>query len=422
MSNFRAIATVTATLQYLLDLAVSADVLGGKATILRPDSGAAGLPDPGVNVFLYQVTPNAALRNEDLPTRATDGRRIQRSRVGVDLNYLLTFYGSDTKFEPQMVLGTTLRELHAKAVLNGELIDKALGANPSLLSPPLLASDFAADVQRVKLTQIPLTLEELSKLWSVMFQTTYQLSVAFQAAAVLLESEDMYATALPVRSRNIRVETLRTPIVEAVVAATGDADPILDGATIEIRGRNLSGDNSVDVFVDDTKIPVPPGAVTDTKLTVALPSLPAGIHGLVVRRELAMGTPPADHDGWQSTVVPFVLTPKIQPAGGSYDITPSAQTSRVVNGQTYDSADLKIGFRPAVGPHQQVSLMLNHLALDGRAYTFDTPPGSTAGATQVTIRAVDVIPGPYLVRLRIDTVQTPLDPGPTAYTGPQVTL
>jgi hypothetical protein len=239
---------------------------------------------------------------------------------------------------------------------------------------------------------------------------------------VLLESEDMYATALPVRSRNIRVETLRAPVVEAVVAATGDADPILDAATIEIRGRNFSGDDSVDVFVDDTKIPVPPAAVTDTKLTVALPSLQAGIHGLVVRRELAMGTPPADHDGWQSTVAPFVLTPKIELVGGTYDITPSAQSSRVVNGQTYDSADLKIGFRPAVGADQQVSLMLNHLAPDGRSYTFDAKPGSAAGATQVTIRAVDVIPGPYLVRLQIETVQTPLDPGPTAYSGPQVTL
>ena len=212
----------------------------------------------------------------------------------------------------------------------------------------------------------------------------------------------MYATALPVRSRNIRVETLRAPVVEAVVAATGDADPILDGATIEIRGRNFSGDDSVDVFVDDTKIPIPPGAVTDTRLTVALPSLQAGIHGLVVRRELAMGAPPVDHDGWQSTVAPFVLTPKIQLVGGTYDITPSAQSSRVVNGQTYDSADLKIGFLPAVGADQRVSLMLNHLAPDGRAYTFDATPGSAAGATQVTIRAVDVIPGPYLVRLQID--------------------
>src|SRR5919108_3190798 len=114
MSNYRAIATVTATLQYLLQQAVSADIPGANATIVRPTEGAPGLPDIGVNVFLYQVTPNGAFRNEDLPIRSSDGKRIQRSRVGVDLHYLLTFYGSDTKFEPQMMLGTTLRELHAK--------------------------------------------------------------------------------------------------------------------------------------------------------------------------------------------------------------------------------------------------------------------------------------------------------------------
>jgi hypothetical protein len=422
MSNFRAIASVTATLQYLLQQAINADVPGAMATIVRPDEGAAGLPDIGVNVFLYQVAPNGAFRNEDLPTRSADGGRIQRSRVGVDLHYLLTFYGSDTKFERQMVLGTTLRELHAKAVLTGELIGEALGANPPLLLPPAAASDLAAEVERVKLTQIPLTLEELSKLWSILLQTPYQLSVAYQGAAVLLESEDMYATALPVRTRNVYVETLRAPMVEAVLASSGDSDPILDGATVRIRGKNFSGDAGPDVVVDGTPAPLVPGTSTDTELDAVLPPLLAGVHGLVVKRELPMGTPPANHKGWQSSVFPFVLTPKIDPLGGGYNIVVSAQSSRTVGTQTYDSADLTIRFHPAAGTDQRVALVLNHLTAEGQAYTFDVKPGTTSGATQVTIRAVDVIPGPYLVRLRIDNAMTPLDFTAGSYSGPQVTL
>jgi hypothetical protein len=421
MSNFRAIATVTATLQYLLQQAISVDVPGAHATVVRPDDGAAGLPEIGANVFLYQVTPNAAFRNEDLPTRSSDGARVQRSRVGVDLHYLLTFYGSETKFESQMVLGTTVREMHAKAVLTGDLIDEALQANPSLLFPPAAASDLAAEVERVKFTQIPLTLEELSKLWSILLQTPYQLSVAYQGAAVLLESQDMYATALPVLTRNVYVETLRAPVVEAVVAITGDSDPILDGATVEIRGKNFAGDDGPLVLVDGVKADLVPGTSTDTKLNVVLPLLTAGIHGLVVKRLLLMGTS-FDHKGWQSTVFPFVLTPKIAPLGGGYNIVPSGQSSRTVDGKTYDSADLEIHFLPAAGSDQRVSLVLNQLSDNGPAYTFDAKPGTTSGATQVTIRALDVVPGPYLVRLQIDNVMTPLDFSGTSYSGPQLVL
>jgi hypothetical protein len=86
MSNHYAIATVTATIQQLLDKAVGKDVVGATATMVSPDAPSNVLPDPGVNVFLYQVTPNAAVRNEDLPTRRADAALVQRPRVGVDLH------------------------------------------------------------------------------------------------------------------------------------------------------------------------------------------------------------------------------------------------------------------------------------------------------------------------------------------------
>ena len=75
----------------------------------------------------------------------------------------------------------------------------------------LLPSDLAADVERVKLTQLPLNLEELSKLWSVFFQTTYRLSVAYRGTALLLDGDDPGGDALRVLSRNLYVETLREP-------------------------------------------------------------------------------------------------------------------------------------------------------------------------------------------------------------------
>ena len=70
MSNHLAIATVTATLRDLVFAAVSADVPGANVTMVKPDGVGSGVPATGVNIFLYQVTPSAAARNEDLPTRS----------------------------------------------------------------------------------------------------------------------------------------------------------------------------------------------------------------------------------------------------------------------------------------------------------------------------------------------------------------
>jgi hypothetical protein len=73
MSNFLAIATATATLRQVLDDAVKVDVNGAEVKTVRPNAPTNELPSPGVNVFLYQITPNTAWRNCDLPTRRTNG-------------------------------------------------------------------------------------------------------------------------------------------------------------------------------------------------------------------------------------------------------------------------------------------------------------------------------------------------------------
>src|SRR5262245_52289646 len=101
MSNALAIATVTATLQQMLSGAMAkSGVPGAIATNLRPDD-EAGLQSPSVNIFLYQVTPNTAFRNADLPTRRADGTLLRRPQAALDLHYLLTFYGDDNNLEQQ---------------------------------------------------------------------------------------------------------------------------------------------------------------------------------------------------------------------------------------------------------------------------------------------------------------------------------
>ena len=87
MSNHLAIATVTTGLLRYLQGAVGADVGNATVTAVRPDGPNAGLPQVGVNIFLYQVTPNTAWRNHDLPTRRGDGSLTQRPQIALDLHF-----------------------------------------------------------------------------------------------------------------------------------------------------------------------------------------------------------------------------------------------------------------------------------------------------------------------------------------------
>jgi hypothetical protein len=123
MSNHLAIATVTATLQQMLQPAVGNAVLNAKVGFSRPDAGASKAAL--VNVFLYQVTPNAAYRNADLPTRRPDGTLVDRPQAVLDLHYLFTFHGDDDQFEPQHLLGAVASVLHAKPLLSRQDILKA---------------------------------------------------------------------------------------------------------------------------------------------------------------------------------------------------------------------------------------------------------------------------------------------------------
>lgn len=402
MSNHYAIATVTATLQHLLDQAVGTDLPGARASMVSPDSGTAGLADPGVNIFLYQVSANGAWRNEDLPTRSSDSRMLQRARVGIDLHYLFTFYGADAQFEPQRVLATVVRELHTKPVLTRPQIEDALTAYPSLA-----LSNLATQIELVKFTQMPISLEELSKLWSVFFQTTYHLSMVYQGTVVLLDSEDSFSSALPVRARHLYAKTLRVPLIESIVAASDDSDPILAGSNLRIRGEQL-WDDTVNVFIDGGPVTAVT-ANTDTEITVTPQPLAAGVHGIVVDHPRLMGKPKVAHKGVKSAIFPFVLAPSINKTLGAYDIH-------------LTGPDVKVTVDPVVGKDQQVALLLNELVtVDPHSYTF-VAPTRAADTDTLTFTTVGVAPGTYLVRIQVDGADSPLEMTAGTYSDPKVMM
>jgi hypothetical protein len=428
MSNFLAIATVTATLRQILDDVVSRDVNGASATAVRPNAPSNLLPNPGVNVYLYQVTPNAAWRNADVPSRSSDGGLIQRPRAAIDLHYLLSFYGSDSELEPQRVLGSVLRILHEQPILPRQRIRDVINATASLTT-----SNLDEESELVKFTQLPLSLEELAKLWSVFFQTTHVLSVAFQGTVVLIEGKSSPRATLPVRERNLYVVTFRQPVIQQVESTAGAGQPITAGSTLRITGVGLRG-NVTRVRIGSTVTTLAPAQVGDTQVDVALPAgLRAGIQSAQIEHPTPMGTPPTLHGGVESNAAAFVLHPVA--TFGVSNVTPTLENGApvVVDGVTLQSATITATFSPLVGRTQRVKLVLYEFnAPEGRparAYAFDAPPANgIVNPAQVEIATIGfsverVFPGAYLARVQVDGAESPLGVGVTGqYNAPQVTI
>jgi hypothetical protein len=389
----------------MLQSSVGGDVPGATVTSLRPDSLPGGNLPPSVNVYLYQATPNTAWRCADLPTRRADGSLVQRPQAALDLHYLLTFSGNESQLEPQRLLGSVARTLHERPLLTAQMIQDTL-ADPSFGF--LAGSNLADEVERVKFTPSVMSLEELSKLWSVFFQAPYALSTAYQGTVVLIESDETPRTALPVRERNLHVVPFRHPRIERVVSQDGPDQPVVAGSTLLIQGQELHGETTQ---VRVGGVEVTPTVVTHTQITLPLttPPLPAGalragVQGVQVIHPMLMGTPPVLHRGFESNVAALVLHPTITPTNAT-------------------AAQITLSVNPAVGRKQRVVLLLDERSAGvPEAFSFVAPPRA-ADSNSLIIPISGVGTGQYFVRLQVDGAQSPLDLDPGSATpGPLVTI
>jgi hypothetical protein len=402
MSNYLAIATVTAALQQVLQGPVKNAVGGATVGFNRPN-GTGSQAGPLVNVYLYQVTPDAAYRNAGLPTRRSDGTLAQKPQVALDLHYLFTFHGSDDKLEPQRMLGAVASTLHTQPLLSAQNIQAAVAQFGFLAG-----SGLDSQVERVKFIPTALSLEEFSKLWSAFFQVEYSLSAAYQASVVLIESDDTPQETLPVQARNLYVMPFRQPTITQVISQAGASQPILPTSTLVIRGSQLRGD--VTLVRIGTLVVAPP-TVTDQSIVLPMPAgVPAGVQGLQVVQQIQMGTPPQPHSGFESNVVPFVLHPIITP-------------------QTVTSTQITVNVAPTVQQGQRVTLLLNEATTPppqmAASYSFSLAPLGANSNTLTFNNLANVKGGntKYFIRVMIDGAESPLDLDPTSSTfGPVVTI
>lgn len=426
MSNHLAIATVTAALQRILQGIAQTDVAGARVTTVRPDNSGTGTPETGVNIYLYQVTP-VNWRNSDLPTRRSTGQVIKRPQIALNLNYLITFYGNELDLEPQRLLGAVVRALHAQPILSPDAIRDTL-ADP--MFSYLSASDLGDEIETIKLQLMPLSTEDLSKIWSVFFQTPYTLSVSYQIGVVLLESDIIPQRALPVRETQFRIAPYQIALeqvynLDEVPGYGGrmvNPRPILPSSTVAIRGQKIANPNS---FVRLGKAEILPEEGEDDRLMkISLAKAPrhelrAGPQGLQVIHRPGTSPNGSSRYGAESNVVAFVLHPEIK-----------AVEAHHVRGEEDDprSAILNVRTDPYIGREQRVSLTLNERSIENpQSYTFVVRSQRDTNLLEVPISGVK--PGNYLVRLQVDGVEslltvdlTPGSPTYDQYVAPQVRI
>lgn len=171
MSEFTAVGDVGETLKKLLEddpwtgIAPKPEVTFKSPKEIKDDGGSTNK----VSLFLYQIYENPHLRNEE-PLRVNDAQLRTPPQV-LDLLYLVTPY-SDDKTQEKYILGKVMQIFYDNAALSG-----------TVLQGGLMGSD-----EEIKLIFNPITLDDLTKIWSAFQDVAYRLSVSYLVTPVKIDS------------------------------------------------------------------------------------------------------------------------------------------------------------------------------------------------------------------------------------------
>ncbi|HEY2012480.1 MAG TPA: DUF4255 domain-containing protein [Bryobacteraceae bacterium] len=414
MSNALAISGVTAVLQYCLNAVFHSpsSVLGAvSVTAVAPDliqiaNGNGGNAPLQVNLFLHQVTPNAAWRNVGLPSLSGDGAtRLHNQPLALDLHYLLTAYASEDT-QAEALLGYALLMLHENPMLPRSVITTALNTVPAAnpLSKFLKTSGLAEQIEMIKITPATLGKEEMAWLWTAL-KADYRPTFPFQISVVLLQPQFPASFALPVLTRNISAQAGPPARLISVEPPTGQAG-FAPGDTVTVSGISLAGASQVVLANPRLNIffpPFAPAKVTNDSVSFVVPDVPAGLPAGVYNLSLNF----TDGGGLvlrTTNIVPLPVTPVI--------LLPAA-TAKNTEGTL-----VTVNCKPNVLPNQTASLAMRGTAVPAVPFT--------APAATLQFQFPLLSPGSYLARLRVDGVESAVAVNwaatPPAFTGPLITV
>ena len=221
MSASTAIGMVSESLRNLLDkkMTITPKV---DVTILAPDETGGARR---INLFLYRILENSALKNLDWQVKRGEPSRIVPPPLSLNLYYLMTSYAQTDSptgnATSHAILGEAMRVFHEHAVVPQDA----------------LVPGLSNAREQIKIMLNPLDPDELGRVWST-FSQPFRLSVMYEVSVVQLEllserpmSKRVERTGVP----DVRAP-FRPPVVEQLTPLRG---PV--GAQITVSGQHLTG-------------------------------------------------------------------------------------------------------------------------------------------------------------------------------------
>jgi hypothetical protein len=146
----------------------------------------------GVSLFLYRIYPNGTHRTP----RGRPGPEGQhfRNQLPLDLHFILTAWAQDSSLQ-HLIAGWVMRMIEDTPYLPAGLLNQNF---PNL---------FRAD-EGVVVSPAELSTEELLRMWEVIVDHAYQISVPYVARYVKIDSNLLVETGRPIQERTF---DLRVP-------------------------------------------------------------------------------------------------------------------------------------------------------------------------------------------------------------------
>jgi hypothetical protein len=167
MSASTAIGDVTTT---LFDLLTNEQNLGVRfdVSLLSPADETTNAPEPRINLYLFRIEENSAVKNRGWQAVGNDV--LRRPPLTLNLFYVVTPYAA-LQADCHRVLGEVMRVFYDNAIIESTRLSGSLGSTG----------------EELKLDLCSFNLEDLTRVWNA-FNIPYRLSVCYQARIVFIDS------------------------------------------------------------------------------------------------------------------------------------------------------------------------------------------------------------------------------------------
>src|SRR5262249_22059746 len=273
--------------------------------------------------------------------------------------------------------------------------------DPWEIKSALGAVDPGDQIERVRFSSQPLSLEDMSKLWTT-FQTQYRLSSAYLATVILIDSQQPSKSALPVLTRGANDHgVFSVPSPAPLIQEVRPASPLPSaqlGSDILVLGDNLSG-GGITVRLRHPLLPAPldlspQASPSDGSVTVHIPGVaedPTVLSKWLPGKysvSLIVSRPPIPTWSTAEVAEAFALAPTIT-------VTPLSAPAGTLA--------LTLACTPRLDTHQRALLIFGDQPFVPQSLT--NPPDTTKPSS-LKFSVPGVLKGTYKVRLRVDGVDS----------------